>query len=53
MSSQDVVSGVRDGLAALGICRTDAEASGLDWIPYRSDHLALIVPGALLIGRRA
>src|SRR5437870_13133032 len=44
MRGQDVVSGVRDGLAAVGICRADAEASGLEWIPYRTDHLAVIVP---------
>ncbi len=44
MSSQDIVSGVRDGLAAVGICRTEAEASGLEWLPYRTDHLACIVP---------
>ena len=28
MSSADIVSGVRGGLAALGICRTETEASG-------------------------
>jgi DNA-binding transcriptional LysR family regulator len=44
MSSQDVVNGVRDGLAAIGICRAEADASGLEWIPYASDHLACIVP---------
>ncbi len=43
MSSADIVSGVRGGLAALGICRTETEASGLEWIPYKSDHLACIV----------
>jgi DNA-binding transcriptional LysR family regulator len=53
MSSQDVVSGVRDGLAALGICRSEAEASGLEWIPYRSDHLALIVPAKHPVANRS
>jgi len=43
MSSADIVSGVRDGLAALGICRSQTAASGLEWIPYKRDHLACIV----------
>ena len=44
MSSQDVVNGVCDGLATVGVCRSEAEASGLEWIPYATDRLACIVP---------
>jgi len=44
MNTQDVVVGVRDGLAVLGICRSDAESTGLEWIPYRTDHLAVVAP---------
>jgi DNA-binding transcriptional LysR family regulator len=43
MSSQDVVNGVRDGLAPIGICRSEADASGLEWTPYATDHLACVV----------
>jgi DNA-binding transcriptional LysR family regulator len=51
MSTQDVAAGVRDGLAAIGICRSDVDAIGLEWFPYRTDHLALIVPKAHAIAR--
>ena len=44
MSSQDVVNGVRDGLAPIGICRAEVDASGLEWISYATDHLACVVP---------
>jgi DNA-binding transcriptional LysR family regulator len=44
MNTQDVVAGVRDGLAAVGICRSDAESTGLEWIPYKTDHLAIVTP---------
>jgi len=44
MNTLDVVTGVRDGQAAVGICRSDAESTGLEWIPYKSDHLAIVTP---------
>jgi DNA-binding transcriptional LysR family regulator len=44
MTSNDIVAGVRDGLAALGIVWMEVESGGLEWIPYKRDHLALITP---------
>jgi DNA-binding transcriptional LysR family regulator len=44
MTSQEVIAGVRDGLAVLGICWTEAESTGLEWIPYSHDHLCVVVP---------
>lgn len=41
--SQDVVRGVRDGVAALGICWDAVPHPGLPSRPYRSDHLVLVV----------
>jgi len=51
MNTQDVIAGVRDGLAAIGICRSDAESTGLEWIPYKMDHLAVVVPKNHAIAR--
>ncbi|MGE8318792.1 MAG: LysR substrate-binding domain-containing protein [Comamonas sp.] len=39
--SPDVVRGVREGRAAMGICWDAADLSGLQTRPYRSDHLAV------------
>jgi DNA-binding transcriptional LysR family regulator len=53
MVSNEVVAGVKDGLAVLGVCWADADMSGLDVLPAGSDELALIVPtGHALAGRR-
>ncbi|MCP5282854.1 MAG: LysR family transcriptional regulator [Rhodoferax sp.] len=41
--SRDVVRGIRDGVAALGICWDAIDDPGLASHPYRSDHLALLV----------
>lgn len=41
--SRDVVRGVRDGVAALGICWDAIDGHGLSTWPYRRDHLALLV----------
>lgn len=43
MISHDVVTGVKDGLATLGVCWSEADMSGLESRPCWSDHLALIV----------
>lgn len=54
-SSAQVVQGVRDGLASLGICWHSphgADLRGLPHTPYRSDRLGLVVPqGHALAGR--
>ena len=53
MTSQEVLSGVRDGLAVLGVCWATADVPGLELIPYRSDHLCVVVPdGHPLASRR-
>ena len=41
--SFDVVRGVLEGQADLGICRKTVSTSELEFIPYRRDHLALVV----------
>lgn len=44
--SPEVVAGVRDGLASLGVCWDAADLGTLQTRPYRSDHLCIVVaPG--------
>ena len=40
--SPDVVQGIRDGSASIGICWDAADLSGLETCAYRSDHLAIV-----------
>ncbi|VTU33992.1 LysR family transcriptional regulator [Variovorax sp. PBL-E5] len=42
--SPEVVSGVRDGLASLGVCWDAVGLGTLQHRPYRSDHLCIVVP---------
>lgn len=41
--SPDVVRGVAEGSADLGICRTSMAVGDLEFVPYRQDHLAVVV----------
>ncbi|MFL9812605.1 LysR family transcriptional regulator [Stutzerimonas sp. VN223-3] len=41
--SPDVVRGVAEGYADLGVCRKSMTEGDLEFIPYRSDHLAVVV----------
>lgn len=41
--SSEVVRGIREGSASLGICWDAAELGELQSRPYRSDHLAIVV----------
>lgn len=41
--SPDVVRGVAEGNADLGICRRSMAVGNLDFLPYRQDHLAVVV----------
>jgi DNA-binding transcriptional LysR family regulator len=41
--SPEIVRGVREGVASLGVCWDAADTQGLVAIPYRSDHLAVVV----------
>lgn len=40
--SPEVVRGVREGRASMGICWDAADLQGLESRPYRSDHLAVV-----------
>ena len=54
MVSQEVVTGVRDGRAVLGVCWEDANTAGLESFGLRFDHLAAVVPrGHALASRRS
>ena len=51
--SPDIVRGIRDGTASLGICWDAADIGSLHSRPYRSDHLVMVVPkGHPLASRR-
>jgi DNA-binding transcriptional LysR family regulator len=41
--SPDVVRGVAEGNADLGICRRSMAVGDLEFLPYRRDHLAVVV----------
>jgi len=46
-TSPQVVQGIRDGVASLGICWQSphgADLRGLDSVPYREDRLGLVMP---------
>lgn len=42
--SPEIVRGVRDGMAALGVCWDAADLGALQSRPYRADHLCIVVP---------
>lgn len=42
--SPEIVRGVREGLASLGVCWDAADLGSLQSRPYRSDHLCIVVP---------
>lgn len=42
--STAVIQGVRNGIASLGVCWDANDMAGLQSLPYRRDHLALVVP---------
>lgn len=41
--SRDVVRGLKEGSASVGICWDAADFEGLASVPYHSDHLAIVV----------
>lgn len=52
--SPEIVRGVREGLASLGVCWDAADVGALQTRPYRTDHLCLVVPaGHPLQGRKS
>ena len=44
MVSRDVVVGVKEGRAAIGVCWAEIDMAGLESIPYKTDRLSVIVP---------
>lgn len=42
--SPEIVRGVQEGMASLGVCWDAAELGGLQSRPYCSDHLCVVVP---------
>ena len=51
--SPEIVRGIRDGEASLGVCWDAADIGSLQARPYRSDHLCMVVPrGHPLASRR-
>ena len=53
-TSREIVSQVREGVAALGVCWDNADFSGLQHQAYRTDQLVLAVPlGHPLAGQSA
>ena len=52
--SPEIVRGVRDGTASVGVCWDAADLGGLQARPYRSDHLCIVLPpGHPLAGRKS
>ncbi len=49
--SRDLVRGIREGMAPLGICWDTADLEGLQTRPYRRDHLAIIAHASHPIAR--
>lgn len=42
--SPEVVRGIRDGTASLGVCWDAADLGPLQSLPYRCDHLCMVLP---------
>lgn len=50
--SPEIVRGVREGLASLGVCWDAADPGELQTRPYRRDHLCLVVPQGHALAQR-
>ncbi|TWO69832.1 LysR family transcriptional regulator [Caenimonas sedimenti] len=50
--SPEIVRGVRDGLASLGVCWDAADLGALQARAYRSDHLCIVVPPGHALAKR-
>jgi DNA-binding transcriptional LysR family regulator len=49
--SPDIVRGIREGTASLGVCWDAVELGELQARPYRSDHLCMVVPAGHPLAR--
>jgi DNA-binding transcriptional LysR family regulator len=52
MTSHEVVSGVKSGLATLGMCWAEADMAGVDWRPCGRDRLVAVVPTGHVLASR-
>ena len=50
--SSDIVRGVREGIADLGVCWDAGDLAGLVTLPYRSDQLCVLVPSPHRLAKR-
>ena len=50
--SPEIVRGVREGLASLGVCWDAVDLGTLQSRPYRSDHLCVVVPKGHVLAQR-
>ena len=50
--SSEIVRGVREGIADLGVCWDAGDLGGLATLRYRSDHLSVVVPAGHPLTRR-
>ncbi len=49
--SSEIVRGVREGIADLGVCWDAGDLAGLVTLPYRSDHLCVLAPSTHSLAR--
>lgn len=51
-TSRSVARAVRDGKVDLGICSPSEEAAGLAVLPYRREHMVLVIPAGHALAKR-
>jgi DNA-binding transcriptional LysR family regulator len=52
MTSHQVLSGVKSGLATLGVCWADGDMEGVDWRPCGRDRLVAVVSAGHVLANR-
>jgi DNA-binding transcriptional LysR family regulator len=52
MTSHEVVSRVKGGLATLGVCWAETDMAGVEWRPSKYDQLAAVVPRSHPLAKR-
>lgn len=50
--SSEIARGVREGIADLGVCWDAIDLAGMTSLPYRSDHLCILVPRSHALAKR-
>ena len=51
-TSHEVVSGVKNGFATLGVCWAETDMAGVEWTPGRRDQLSAVVPKNHVLAKR-